>query len=378
MQKFTVGRVWGIPIRIDLSLVIFLPILAWLLGSGAQIDAYAGVVNALAPQDYALDALKSGSNPWVIGIASAVGLFAGVAIHELGHAYAGRRYGVQTESITLWLLGGLANLQSIPRDPQKEFGIALAGPITSVLVAAACYLGLYLVPAGLPVAGFVVGWLAVTNLLLAGFNLLPAFPMDGGRVLRAYLARTRPYGVATRIAARIGVGFAVLFAIFGILAFAPLFLLLAWFVYSAATGESRTVLLDDLLEGLTVRDILAEPQTIDADETVQAFADRMLADRRTEFAVTENGHVVGLATMDALKRVREVERDAYAVREIMRTDLPTIDADADAFEALATLNEQNAPAAFVEDSGDVVGVVTRTDYVSVLQTRREFGVTVPA
>ncbi|GGM62500.1 Zn-dependent protease/CBS domain-containing protein [Halarchaeum rubridurum] len=378
MRKFTVGRVWGIPIRIDLSLVLFLPLLAWLLGSEVQIDTYAGVVNAIAPRAYDVATLHAGANPWLVGVLAAVGLFVGVALHELGHAYAGARYGVETESITLWLLGGLASLSTIPRDPEQEFGIAIAGPVTSLLVAALCYAGLYVVPPSLPVVGFVVGWLAISNALLAGFNLLPAFPMDGGRVLRAYLARSRPYGVATRTAARIGVGFAVAFAIFGVLNFAPLFLLLAWFVYSAATGESRTVLIDDLLEGLTVRDVLADTPTIDAKASVQAFADRVLADRRTEYAVTENGRVVGVVTLDALRGVREVERDAYRVEEVMVRDLPSVAHDADAFEALAELNESNASAAFVVDGEERVGVVTRADYASVLQTRQAFDATVPA
>ncbi|WP_435101705.1 site-2 protease family protein [Halarchaeum sp. P4] len=378
MRKFTVGRVWDIPIRIDLSLVVFLPILAWLLGTEAQIDAYASIVNAVAPQTFATQVLHAGSNPWIIGIAAAVGIFVSVALHELGHAYAGAKYGIKTESITLWLLGGLASLKSIPRDPEKEFVIALAGPITSVLVAAVCYAGLYAVPASLPVVGFVVGWLTISNALLAGFNLLPAFPMDGGRVLRAFLARSQPYAVATRTAARVGVAFAVAFALFGILYFSPMFLLLAWFVYSAATGESRMVLLDDLLEGLTVEDVLDDTPTIDATESVQSFADRMLADRRTEYAVTRDGDVVGLATMQSLKQVREVERDAYRVDEVMRTDLPVVQRDADAFEALAALNERNVGAAFVEHEGERVGVVTRSDYASILQARQAFGVTVPA
>ncbi|MBP2250064.1 Zn-dependent protease/CBS domain-containing protein [Halarchaeum solikamskense] len=378
MRKFTVGRVWDIPIRIDLSLVLFLPLLAWLLGSEAQIDTYAGVVNAVAPRAVDVATLHVGSNPWIVGVLAAVGLFVGVAIHELGHAYAGARYGVETEAITLWLLGGLASLSSIPRDPEQEFGIAIAGPVTSLLVAALCYAALYVVPASLPVLGFVVGWLAISNALLAGFNLLPAFPMDGGRVLRAYLARSRPYGVATRTAARIGVGFAVAFAVFGILSFAPLFLLLAWFVYSAATGESRTVLIDDLLEGLTVGDVLADTPTIDARASVQSFADRVLADQRTEYAVTEDGRVVGVVTLDALRRVRAVERDAYRVEEVMQRDLPTVAHDADAFDALAVLNDGDAGAAFVEHDGERAGIVTRSDYASVLQARQAFDVTVPA
>jgi Zn-dependent protease len=141
----------------------------------------------------------------VIGVAAALGLFVSVTLHELGHSWVALRYGIEIESITLWILGGIASLKTLPKEWNREFWIGIAGPVVSVLVAAAWYVAVVVAPESLQVSRFVVGYLALRNLLLAGFDLLPAFPTDGGRIFRALLARRRPYGTATRIAARVGV-----------------------------------------------------------------------------------------------------------------------------------------------------------------------------
>lgn len=374
MRNFDVARVWGIPIRVNISLLVFLPVLAWLIGSGTQIDVYVGFVNTFSPIPLDVADLKGGLTPWVIGFAAGIGLFVSVAIHELGHAYAAKHYGVETEAITLWLLGGLASLASIPREPRKELVIALAGPAGSVLTAFACYLAVLATPQSAPVVVFVFGWLVVTNGVLVGFNLLPAFPMDGGRVLRALLARSMPYGRATRIAARIGTLFAILFAIVGVLSFSPLLVLLAFFIYGAATGESRTVALDDLLDGLTVSDIAPpERTTIDADASIDDLYAQMARDRRTEYAVVDDGTVVGAITLAALREVNQDARAATSVREVMTDDLPTIGVDDDAFDSLVAMDEARARTAFVLDDSERVGVISRDDFGAVLQWRKTAG-----
>ena len=228
--------------------------------------------------------------PWVIGITAAIGLSVSVTIHELGHSWVALRYGIEIESITLWILGRMAALTSVPREWDREFRIAVAGPITSVLVGAICHVGLLATPGPLPVPRFLFGWLAITNVTLTAFNLLPAFPMDGGRILRALLARQRPYASATHIAGRIGVIFAFVFAIVGVFTFQILLLLLASFVYGAATTESRTVLLDELLEGITVGDIAPrDVTTVPAATTIEELGSRMLRERRTVYPVVGEG-----------------------------------------------------------------------------------------
>ncbi|WP_225333081.1 site-2 protease family protein [Halomicrobium urmianum] len=373
MRSYQIGRIWGIPIRIHVSLLVVLPIFAWLLGSGQQITLYAGLIEGFTGAPLDVDALQRGQTPWLIGSLAALGLFFSVAVHELGHAWAAMRYDLEVESITLWILGGLANLGSIPREWDREFWIAVAGPTTSVLTGAVFYAALFVIPSSLHVATFVVGWLAVTNLVLAGFNMLPAFPMDGGRVLRALLARSRPYGSATRIAARVGSVFAILFAVVGVLAFSPMLLLLALFIYGAASGESRAVALADLLEGLTVGDLASAPDaTIDADATVEDLVGRMFADRRTEYAVTRDGDVVGVVTVEDFRSLSEDERDRTPVSDLMATDLPRFDAATPAFDALMTLDAGRASEAFVIGSGRT-RVVSRADYAAAMETRRLLG-----
>ncbi|MBV0903811.1 site-2 protease family protein [Haloarcula salina] len=373
MRNFHITTVWGIPIRVNISLLVFLPVLAWIIGSGAQIEVYAGIVSGLAGVSLDLGRLTAGSMPWFIGGAAAVGLFVSVALHELGHAWAAMRYGLRVESITLWILGGLASLEAMPKEWNRELVIALAGPAVSVLVGVACYAALFAIPASAQVTLFLVGWLAVTNLLLAVFNMLPAFPMDGGRVLRALLSRNRPYAVATRIASRIGTGFAVLFAVVGVLSISPMLLLLALFVYGAAASESRSVALAALLEGMTVDDVASPLEaTIDADATVEDLVDRMFADRRTEFAVTRGGDVVGVVTVADFRALSKAQREADSVTDLMETDLPRFAAETPAFDALVELDTGRATAAFV-DGPEGTRVVTRADFASAMEMRRLMG-----
>ncbi|UPW00819.1 site-2 protease family protein [Halorussus gelatinilyticus] len=371
MKGYRVLSVWGIPIRINVSLVVVLPILAWLIGSGEQIDLYTQIINGFPIVALDPAALRAGNTPWFIGIAAAVGLFVSVTLHELGHAWAARRYDIEVESITLWLLGGLANLKAMPREWQQELWIALAGPAASVLVAAVCYGVVLALPASVPAVTFVVGWLVVTNVVLTVFNLLPAFPMDGGRVLRALLARSRPYAEATRTAARIGSLFAIGFAVLGVLSFSPMLLILALFVYGAANGESRMVALETLLDGVTAEDVMdPDAEVVSAETPLSELGERMLADRRTAYTVAdESGSIVGVVSLDRLRQGRR--REAATVGDVMVETFPTVAPDAPMFEVVGLMNEARASAALVEADGEVVGILTSADLATTLAVRRE-------
>ncbi|MFW5918097.1 MAG: CBS domain-containing protein, partial [Haloferacaceae archaeon] len=185
---------------------------------------------------------------------------------------------------------------------------------------------------------------------------------------------SRPYASATRIAGRIGVVFAILFAVVGVLSFNVILLLLALFVYGAATTESRSVLLDELLEGFTIGDVMTrDPGTIPATATVDDLGEKMLQERRTVFPVTDaSGAVVGVVTLRDLRRARGPDRGTVEIGDLMH-EVPRLDVSADAFETLATLGASGLDAILVESDGDVVGVLSEEDFTHALTIRREHG-----
>ena len=241
MKSFRIGSAFGIPIKLDLTFLLVLPVFAYVIG--LQLGDWVPLLDDTL--GVTIDAgILTGSElgRYGIGTAAAVGLFVCVVAHEFGHSLVARRYGVPIESITLWLLGGVAKMAEIPEDWRKEFAIAIAGPIVSVAVGVLAFAAFLVTPAGgfaLESVRFILAYLAAMNVVLAAFNMLPGFPMDGGRILRALLARSRPHAKATQQAARVGQGFAILLGLWGLLAgFNPFLLVLALFIYIAAASES--------------------------------------------------------------------------------------------------------------------------------------------
>lgn len=210
------------------------------------------------------------------------------------------------------------------------------------------------------------------NIVLALFNMLPAFPMDGGRMLRALLARNRSYVNATRIATRAGILFAIVFVFLGVLTFSPMLILVALFIYIVGTSESRTVVLGELLSGLSVTDLIAESESVPVDATVDTVFARLLGARRTDLAVVdETGVIVGAVTASALRNVRPAEYNTTTVGEIATTDLPHVDSETSAFNALQELSSGRGEVAFVERNGMPVGLISQADFTAVLDLRRD-------
>jgi len=374
MRNFTIGSVTDIPIRLNITLVVFLPLLAWLISRPEQLAAYATAIDLVSPHAVDAEAVGAGRTPLLLGAAAAIGLFVSVLVHELGHYWTARRFDVGISSITLWIFGGMAHMEDLPEDWNVEFWIAIAGPITSLLLAGGFFGALQVVPASAPVVLYVVGLLAVVNLSLAIFNMLPAFPMDGGRVLRALLVRSRTYASATQIAATVGQGFAVLMAIFAVLSGALLLLLIAMFVYVAAAAESRTTVVRDMLRGITVSDLLADRgDAVEADTTVQSLLERIVAERRNGYPVVEGTELVGLITLAELRDVPPSERDSRRVSEAMKTDPPTISPDADAFEALRLISKERTDRIVVAENGRVYGTISQRDLMSALEAMQGLG-----
>jgi Zn-dependent protease/CBS domain-containing protein len=372
MRRFRIGSAFGIPIQLDLTFLLILPIFAWIIGS--QVTQTVDLLNRV---DAGLDAavLTTGSLPWVLGVAAAVGLFTGVILHELGHSLVARRYGYPIDSITLWLFGGIAQLTEMPEDWRQELTIAIAGPIVSVVLGVLSAVAFVAVPGsgetGFQAARFVLGYLALMNVALAGFNLLPGFPMDGGRVLRALLARNRPFARATELAAEVGKWFAILLGLFGLIPpFNPLLIGLAFFIYIGAESESRQTVMRAAFEGVTVRDVMTPAErvtTVDPETSVSELIQTMFRERHTGYPVAVGDDVVGLVTLDDARAVRDVERDAYRVRDVMTTELFTVSPDDDVMTALTELDDNEVGRLLVLDADDrFLGLLTRTDIMTAL------------
>ncbi|SFR30428.1 MULTISPECIES: CBS domain-containing protein [Halorubrum] len=373
MRGIKVGSAFGIPIRLNWTFLLVLPLFAYLIGG--QVGTIAEVMNETAGLGIDAGAVAAGNTPWILGLSAAVGLFVGVLLHEFGHSLVAMRYGYEIESITLWLLGGLASFAEFPEDWRHEFWIAIAGPLVSVAVGVACY-GVVLVGAGgSDAVRFVFGYLALLNVVLAVFNMLPAFPMDGGRVLRALLARNQPHAQATQRAASVGKVFAFLMGIVGLFTFQLLLIVLAFFVYVAASGEAQQTTLKAAFEGVTVTDVMTPREdlhTVTEDTSVADLMSRMFEERHTGYPVLDGDDLVGMVTLEDARSVKEVERDAYRVDDVMATDVVGVDPDADALSALQAMQQNGVGRLPVIDAdGELVGLISRTDLMTafnIIQT----------
>jgi Zn-dependent protease/CBS domain-containing protein len=374
-KGFRIGSVAGIPIKLDITLLLILPVLVYLIGNGMS-EAAVGFNDTLG-MGLDVGVLTAGPTPWVIGLAAAIGLFVCVLLHELGHAAVARRYGYGIESITLWLLGGIARPEEEPNRWNHELWIALGGPVVSVALGVLFLLSFDVVPSD--PARFVVGYLAILNIVLAVFNMIPAFPLDGGRVLRALLGRNRPHAAATQQAVSVGKFFAILLGLFGLLVFNPFMIAVAFFVYIAAAAEGRQTRLKATFEGVTIADIMtpaAEIDVVEKTDSLPDVLDRMFRERHTGYPVLAGDQLVGIVTLEDIRGTDPDSRSMVAVEEVMSTDLETVSAETEAMEAAQQLTSSDIGRLVVTDgAGRLIGLVTRTDIVTAMDIIREQRVT---
>jgi Zn-dependent protease len=299
----------------------------------------------------------------VRGVLFLLAVFATVLLHEFGHALAARRYGIRTRDITLLPIGGLARLERVPDVPRQELWVALAGPAVNFVLAAGTYLAGTLI-GGLgavrldPAGGGPLERFITINLWLAIFNLIPAFPMDGGRALRALLAERYEYTRATEVAASLGQGLALLFGFIGLLT-NPFLLFIALFVWMGATAEATTVSLRSSLSGIPVRDaMITEFRALDADDPLQRAADLVIAGSQQDFPVLEGGRLVGVLTRDALVRAASAQGLGARVRAAMTSQFQVV-GERDLLDAAVTrLQECHCPVLPVLRDGTLVGLLT--------------------
>ena len=374
MRGIQIGSAFGIPVRLNWTFLIVLPLFAVFIAW--DIAELVLLINEIFGATMDPDQLTVGNLPWYLGLASALGLFAGVLLHEFGHSLVALRYGYEIDSITLWLLGGVASFTEFPEDWRHELVIAIAGPVVSVLLGVGSYVVFTSLPPSVDAARFVFGYLAILNTVLAAFNLLPGFPMDGGRILRALLARNQPHAKATQQAAAVGKAFAFGLGLLGL--FTNLFLVvLAFFIYMAASGEAQQTTIKAAFEDITVEDLMTSEEdlvTVSEDTTVSDLLARMFTERHIGYPVMRNGTLVGMVTLDDASAVEEVERDAYRVEDVMSAELYTITPGADAMTAFERM-QQNGVGRLpvVTEAGNLVGIISRTDMMRAFEVIQQGG-----
>lgn len=358
--SFRVARIFGIDIEIHFSWLVILGILAWALAEGFFPTQYEGWAT---------------STYWVVGVIAAVLLFLTVLIHELAHAVVAIRKGLDVPRITLFIFGGVSHLGRQPRTAGEEFFISAAGPVTSILVAVVTGAFAYFFSTRNEQAEAVFTYLAFVNVLLAIFNTLPGFPLDGGRVLRSIVwKKTGSFRRATRVAGSVGQAFGYGIIVLGMLllftgnAFNGIwFALIGWFLLTAARGESESLQLDAMLAGLTARDVMREEwvNVSPAASIQDVVDDYMLSGAERVVIVAREGAVLGLVTVSDIRKVpRDEWRNTPAQRVMTsREQVVTVSPVARAVEVLRLLAEKSLNQVPVIEEGRMIGLVTRRELV---------------
>jgi len=373
--SYRIGRIFGIPILIHYTFILVIPLFAWIIGSEIKnnIDAITSIF--AVPIDTTL--VTSGLIPYMVGVIVALGLFAGVLVHELAHSIVARRKGIKINSITLMIFGGIASMDEGVPDPKAELPMALVGPLTSLLVGLVLVAIMYAIPVFVSTAAsagvlvFIFGYLGLLNIILFAFNLLPAFPMDGGRVLRAWLAKRMPLHRATKIAADVGKGFAIVFGLIGLFFFNPFLILIALFIYIGASSESTAVKYSYLLQNVTVGDMMSSPVTTVAPTLpVSQVITMMYSSKHLGFPVVDRDSLIGMVTLADVNRMQSIDREAMQVRDIMTRDPVTLPPNAPVMEALKIMSARNFGRIPVVLDGKILGIVTRTDIIKVTELKQ--------
>jgi Zn-dependent protease len=378
-----VGRLIGIPIRLHFSFLLLFPFIVLIFAYAPRPVGLGDLVSLSQPVRYALAAI------------AAFLFLLSLLLHETSHSYVAMRYGTKIRGITLFIFGGIAMMEDLPKEPAKELRIAIAGPLMSFALGGAFLLAHFSLSAvdqaiyyPFTVLLFSLGLL---NIVLASFNLLPAFPMDGGRVLRAVLAKRMQFLTATKRAVFVGKTFAVIMAVVGFmpnpfvlyatghvqLPFNPWLTLIAVFLYIAATEEERATVTFASLEGIQVKQLMRrENVSVREDMPLTALMEKMLAERNGEYAVVdERDELKGLITFTEIKKLPAEQRYLLKVADILRPfdrSSEGISQEDGAIEALKRMISTKKELLAVEDAerGAIVGIVTKRDLAMFIEMLR--------
>lgn len=384
---FSLGKIFGIEIRIDWSWLLIFFLITWNLGTGfGQLhEDWSPTLN------------------WSLAVGAALLFFASVLAHELAHSLMARSQGSPVRRITLFIFGGVSNIEQEPNSPRAEFLITIVGPLTSVL------LGFFFVAisgvgmtfagasvedptallAGLSPLTTMLLWLGPVNFMLGIFNMLPGFPLDGGRVLRSILwAITDNLKQATRWASYVGQSMAWLMIAGGIamafglnipvlgtgLANGLWFAFIGWFLHSASVASYRRVIVRDILEGIPVRRMMhSDPPTVSADISVNDLVQEIMNKDDHAFPVMEGGRLVGIVTLEDMRGTARESWDSRRVRDIMTpaVELKSISPETDSAEAFRSLTRSDVRQLPVIENSHLAGLLRRRDIVRWLQLHAE-------
>ncbi len=369
-KGITLFRILGFEVHVDLSWLVLAMLVTWSLATGL----FPRTEQGLAPALY-----------WWMGSAGALGLFSSILFHEFCHSLVARRFGLPMKGITLFIFGGVAEMNDEPPSPRAEFFMAVAGPVSSILLGLIFYAAAVVTESYANVAGVatVLGYLGAINWVLAVFNLIPAFPLDGGRLLRAGLWHwKKDLRKATRIASRIGSWFGMVLIFLGVVnVLLGNFIgglwqfMIGMFLRSAAQMSYRQVLYRRQLEGSTVASLMnRSPVTAPPSITVRQFVDEyVLRYHHKMFPVQEEGGLLGCVATANVRGVPREEWDRKTVSEIMdHCSLDnTVASSADAMQAFSQMGRTGKSRLMVVENGRLVGVIALKDIMGFLSTRMQ-------
>jgi Zn-dependent protease/predicted transcriptional regulator len=370
-KRIKLFTILGFEVRIDLSWIIIAVLVTWTLAAGVFPHYYKNLSKATY---------------WWMGAAGAVGLFISVILHELSHSLISRKRGLPIKGITLFIFGGVAEMREEPESAKTEFLMSVAGPISSILIGFGFY-GVY--TAGrlnswpIPVNG-VFSYLAMINFILAGFNLLPAYPLDGGRILRSALWRWKGnIRWATRVASYIGSGFGIGLIVFGVFNFIGgnliggiWMFLIGLFLRSASQMSYQQLIMRKALEGEPVRRFMkTNPVTVNPSISIQELVEDYIYQYHHKMfpVVRDSDKLVGCVTT---KQIKETPREEWGQRKVADvamqcSDGNTIEPDTDAMKAISTMNRMGASRLMVVEGGRLIGIIALKDMLKLLSLRVE-------
>ena len=368
-KRFKLFNLLGFPIYIDLSWFIIALLITWSLATNVFPQFYEDL---------------SVATYWWMGVAGAIGLFVSIVAHELGHAVVARQFDVPMRGITLFIFGGVAEMTKESPSAKAEFWVAIAGPVVSVAIGVACYVASIYGETSLavPVSG-VLWYLGLINGIVVAFNLIPAFPLDGGRVLRSILWQIKgSLRWATRITATIGSGFGLFLILLGVFSFiggnfigGMWQFLIGMFLRSAAQMSYQQVLIRQALEGEPVERFMHEDVVTVAPSTTlqQLVEDYVYKHHHKIFPVTDNGRLMGCVTTRDIQQVPRSQWNQRTVGDIVTpcASENTVQRDADAMQALSNMSRHRTSRLMVVDHGHLEGILSLKDLVKFISLKVE-------